>query len=54
MEERRKLRRRETEVASRLSVSGENLFPSPAILSSGGGRSVLETLGFESEYPNGL
>ena len=53
MEERRKLRRRETEVASRLSVSGENLFPSPAIL-SGGGRSVLETLGFESEYPNGL
>jgi hypothetical protein len=33
MEERRKLRRRETEVASRLSVSGENLFPSPAILS---------------------
>jgi hypothetical protein len=35
MEERRKLRHREIEAASRLSVLGENLFPSPAILSRG-------------------
>jgi transposase len=51
MEERRKLRHRETEVASRLSVSGENLFSISGDSFSGGGRSVLETLGFESEYP---
>jgi hypothetical protein len=34
-----------------LSVSGENLFSISDDSFSGGGRSVLETLGFESEYP---
>jgi hypothetical protein len=36
-----------------LSVSGEEPLPSPGIF-SGGGRSVLETLGFEGEYDNAL
>jgi hypothetical protein len=53
MEEGRKLRRRKTKIASRLSVSGEEPLPSPVIF-SGGGQSVLETLGFEGEYENGL
>src|SRR5215472_15493448 len=50
LEERRKLRRGKTKTASRLSVSGEEPLSSPVIF-SGGGRSVLETLGFEGEYP---
>jgi hypothetical protein len=35
-----------------LSVSGEE--PSISVIFSGGGQSVLETLGFEGEYENGL
>src|SRR5215472_6419424 len=50
VEEGRKLRRRETEITSRLSVSGTSpVHPGESFSRSGG--SVLETLGFESEYP---
>jgi hypothetical protein len=37
-----------------LSVSGEEPFPSPPDSFSGGGRLVLETLGFEGEHPKRL
>jgi hypothetical protein len=53
LEERSKLRRGKTKTASRLSVSGEEPLPSP-VDPSGGGQSVLETLGFEGEYDNRL
>jgi hypothetical protein len=43
----------ETKIASRLSVSGESPFY-PGDSFSGGGRLVLEMLGFEGEHPNGL
>jgi hypothetical protein len=36
-----------------LSVSGREPSPSPLIF-SGGGQSVLETLGFEGEYEEAL
>ena len=49
VEEGRRFRRGQTEIASGLSVFGEEPLPSPRIF-SGGGWSVLETLGFEGEY----
>ena len=53
VEEGRRLRRRKTKIASRLSVSGEEPFHLRVVF-SGGGQSVLETLGFEGEYDKRL
>src|SRR5208283_3669501 len=49
LEERSGFRRQRIESASSLSVSGEDPFPSPAIL-SGGGRSGSRDARFEGEY----
>jgi len=49
VEEGRRLRYQQTELGSRLSVSGKSPFSDDSCSGSGG--SVLETLGFESEYP---
>src|SRR5262249_478916 len=53
LEKRRRLRCRKTEITSRLSVS-VNSSVHLRRSRSGGGQSVLETLGFEGEHPNRL
>ncbi len=50
----KRLRRRKTKIASRLSVSGEGPLPSPVICFLVVVCRFFETLGFEGEYENGL